>query len=183
MGCVHHSQKKEGGVVKGFECRCPFHRLNAKSDCKKSLPFDTNEVDEEVALLAAYWWCNQALYHARQRLHLDCLRHVMEIPVFPLALLVAEQIQGPAPLKENVKTDQELDAEEKAARAGCAAAPMGRGHVAGRRGGRGRGRARGRARGQAQQQDSSEMGSASGSQSPKHAEEDSSEMGAASESD
>ena len=134
-GCFDIARKRQAGKPDSYEARCPFHRLNAKSGCRKTFEI-AHPGDEEVVLNALKWWCNEAKVWTHQRDHLDALDEPLAVPLFDAAALEAGRIEGPAPLRSEVKTDVQLDAEA-AARA-LALRARARGRAGAGRGGRGR---------------------------------------------
>ena len=129
-----------------WECRCPFHKKSKDTMCKRTIEFTENTKDH--ALIAARWWCNQALFHTRQKTHRKCFDQILGVPYNPLDVLIAERINEKpvqAPL-----TDAELDMRERRGRRrdqGRSRGTASNARARGRR--RGRGRGRGRSRGTA----------------------------------
>ena len=122
---------KPGGA---WQARCPFHRLNRKTGCKKSLGV-AGMSSAEIQLRLKHWCCQVALFD-RQRHHRSFDVAVGFCP--PQAVVEAlrrPEIDIPA---VPVPTDEELDRAEAAARGAVIEPGRGRG----RGGGRGRGRGR-----------------------------------------
>ena len=184
-GCFEIARKRVEGAERSFEIRCPFHRMNKKTRCVKTIEYKPD--DEDHVLAVAYWWCNQAKLYDTQKMHRGCFKNLWEVPYHPLEVLQRDQItEAPAGY---VETDAEVQARlavERAqqnvasAQAKRRGRPRRKGDGQGSRGGRGRGKgggrgsaepapdssARGGARGSAElAADLSEMGSASSSSS------------------
>ena len=140
-GCFEIARKRVDGLESAFECRCKLHRLNETTDCKRTIGF--TEESESHVLCVAKWWCNQALFHRKQYDHRTCFNSIWEVPHYPEDILVAGMItQAPTGY---IKTDEEIDAEDRAQRAQGRARGSGGGKGRGRRGpGRGGGEGRGR---------------------------------------
>ena len=138
--------------VKGaFECRCPFHKLSQKTDCKKT--FSYTDESEEIVLASLRHWANTARNFNRQRHHMSSMRTCFDVPFQSYDVLLAAQIpEADKPAPGTVKTDKELDQEEEEQqqlRARGRWQGKGRGQQRQERGpdGRARGRGRGQARG------------------------------------
>lgn len=102
-----------------WQARCPFHRLNEKTACTKSIALKDPGSKDSCRLLLMTW-CLQYSAYSRKRDHGALqLRAVEVLPLEVLNSRLAEVPQAP-PARE-VKTDVELDAEEAAA----AVAPSG----------------------------------------------------------
>lgn len=130
---VKQPSEKSGRKFGGVEARCPFHKKNSRTDCKKYLQLrsaDPEEFGKCVRALKA--WCNSATSYNRQRFH---LQHHVSIDAAPAEEVVAAGCVADGPA-EAVKGDDELDAEADA----LAAAPVAAGSVAPKAKGRGRGR-------------------------------------------
>ena len=158
-GCCRITPKTSAsGDQIGWQARCPFHRLNKKSECKKV--FRIEGIGPEAKWQCAQrikWWLARHADFKFQRTHMqyDAPFEDCPVPDFLDAVKPEE-----APVKGTIKTDVELDAEEAALEALAGpmlvaadvhdvapppppeALPRGRG-----RGGKGRGRGRAKARG------------------------------------
>ena len=129
------------------EARCRLHRLNASSNCKKTLKYTADT--EDHCLAAMKWWLNEGVHHTRQRTHIRLFEELWEVPYLPEDVLLAQQItQVPEATKTDIQLDQEAKAAANAAakaRATAAKAKAkakrGRGS-GGEHAGRGRGRGR-----------------------------------------
>ena len=152
-GCFVIARKRVAGQEKALECRCKFHAKNKKTSCKKTITY--SEDNEQHALSAARWWCNQALDMNTQKDHLELFNDLLEVPFYPYDVLLQGQITTPPVGK--VKTDIELHAEMAAQQRQPKRGRGKQGEGRGRQRGRGRGR-RGRAAA-SQPSDTSEMGS------------------------
>ena len=130
-------KRSDGGS--GYQARCPFHKKNKSSGCKRffNFPVDLTKEDTIAMIRRMKWWCLIAHDHVRQRTHLLAELEDAEIPGDELleAMALVDEPVG-------VLTDIELDALDKpVARGrgrGRAGRSVGRG---GRRGGGGRGHA------------------------------------------
>ena len=143
---VKQPSEKAGRKFGGVEARCPFHKKNNRTDCKKYLQLRSADPEEfSKCVRALKMWCNSAPRYNRQRLH---LQHHVSIDAAPAEEVVAAGciVVGPAGA---VQGDDVLDAEAGAVADGGAPAPA----VAPKAKGRGRGKAkavakrRGRGRG------------------------------------
>jgi len=143
---VKQPSEKAGRKFGGVEARCPFHKKNNRTDCKKYLQLRSADPEEfSKCVRALKMWCNSASRYNRQRLH---LQHHVSIDAAPAEEVVAAGciVVGPAGA---VQGDDVLDAEAGAVADGGAPAPA----VAPKAKGRGRGKAkavakrRGRGRG------------------------------------
>ena len=116
------------GRFGGWEARCPFHKLNDKSGCKRFLRITgPSPQDQTNTLRRLLYWCSVAQEYNRQRLHLGFLPPLEECP--PVALIMSRKITDKP---QSVKTDDALDAEEAGGAAPIGAAgrqmrPAGRG--------------------------------------------------------
>ena len=109
-GCFTIARKRVSGQERAFECRCPFHRKNGTTNCKKTISY--SQGNAEHALAAARWWCNQSLKTTTQFDHLKMFEDLMEVPFLPYDLLLEGQIvQAPV---GHVKTDVEIATEIRA---------------------------------------------------------------------
>ncbi|CAE7694010.1 unnamed protein product [Symbiodinium sp. KB8] len=123
-GCFRITPKQPGPtrLHGGFEARCPFHRKNDKTECKRFLSLRDSSIEErEKTLRALRAWCNAAPLYDRQRGH---LHHFVSADTAPAdEVLVAGRIADPPAAKP--ATDVELDAiaaaAADAARAGAGA--------------------------------------------------------------
>ena len=148
-GACEIARKRQAGKPDSWEARCCYHRLNDRTGCVKTIV--TSPGDDDHILTALKWWLNEAKNHTRQRHHLLALEGVLQVPAMDDAVLAAQIIPGPRLVRNTVKTDQQLDAEEAVALAAVGALGPAAGRARGRagrgrrgRGGRGAGRARGR---------------------------------------
>ena len=92
-----------------FEARCPYHRKNEGTGCKKSVSAPTASAEANRATCQKLMHlCNQAKKVRRQRHHLGV---VLE-PVPPLAVVRAQQIPLEDEPTVRVCTDRQLDLEE-----------------------------------------------------------------------
>ena len=132
-GCFTLSFKRKKGVewpIK-MQASCPFHRKNAKTGCKKTLPRDRSlrpgdQADIAQARRDLKWWCNQAKTHGRQQTHLWAgSEHSIPILVSEEALLAGRIDVAPEP--GSVKHDVQLDEEEALFAAKAASADAGPG--------------------------------------------------------
>ncbi len=73
-GAFRLTAKQAGGTngeFGGYQARCPFHRKNASTDCKRYLRLKDGSREERLLVLRQLmWWCTMAPQHIRQRLHL-----------------------------------------------------------------------------------------------------------------
>ncbi len=131
------------GAYGGLQATCPFHRLNARSGCKKFVTIRGPSVeDKSAALRVLLQWCVEAPNYSRQRYHMAVPLAPESAPpwAFLLSRRIDDEPRGP------VQTDAELDAAEAAEVVGAEAGdvvPLPRGGGKGR-GGRRRDRGRGR---------------------------------------
>eukprot|EP00971_Amphidinium_carterae_P352655 6492690-Amphidinium_carterae.2 len=90
----------------GFECKCPWHRLNDNSDCKKlfSVRGPTHE-DKQVAMRALKTWAITAKQHSRQRHHLADFAGMLPLEN---EALEARRIDE-RPLRKDIVPDTQLD--------------------------------------------------------------------------
>ena len=119
----------------GLQARCPFHRKNSKTDCKK---FFRVESDEKVAWKRLFWWCISHTDHVRQRDHVSYDAPIEDCGIDDF-IDAARIDEGPA---EEVKTDVQLDRALARGSRG-----RGRGRDGGGRCGRGLAKGRGKAHG------------------------------------
>ena len=160
-----------------FEARCPFHKKNEKTDCKKTLSFDPSKGQTEAeAQNALHWGCNQAKSYEYQRDHLMPGKRLEHFPQLPYSVLLQDQItQKPDP--KDVVSDVQLDSLrcERARGGRGGSSSRGRGHANSSKGqGRGaavkaaakvKGRGRGQRRDQAPEADAAEPDESSSSPS------------------
>ena len=107
-GCFTIARKKISDVESAFECRCPFHMLNAGTGCKRTIHY--SEETEEHCLMVAKWWCNQAKLYRKQVYHRGCFVDVLEVPYQPDCVLEEGKIiEAP---DGHVKTDVDIDLED-----------------------------------------------------------------------
>ena len=149
---VRRTRKTDSGIGVAYEARCPFHRKNATTGCKKTFVVEPDATPDDIALItnALKWWCNVALDWRTQRDHRKSMETPFDVPLFEEAVLVGGQIPGPKPKKEDVRTDVAIlrAMATEAAEAAGAVRARARGRGQGRaQGGRARGGARGRGRG------------------------------------
>eukprot|EP00972_Heterocapsa_arctica_P016728 2467428-Heterocapsa_arctica.AAC.1 len=98
---------RQAGPHGGYQVRCPFHRLNAKSECKKYLRIAGPGIeDKRITIRRLMWWCTMAKDFDRQRLHLNQPLPPEQCPSFPY--LRAKNVSD-KPLPGSVRTDVELD--------------------------------------------------------------------------
>ena len=129
-GCFRITPKQPSKSRKhgGFEARCPFHRRNDVTECKKYIALKGNSVqDKDRALRALKSWCNSAKDYNRQRAH---VHHFICAETAPSDEILQAGVIADAPAVRP-RTDVELDEE--------AARPADPGHGAGSSRGRGRG--------------------------------------------
>lgn len=102
-------EERSTGTVYAWEAGCPFHRKNARTDCKKTVSFRQLS-ESEAVILALKGWCNEALSVDRQWKHvgLPAIRGCHP----PERLLDAAMISE-RPF-ERPSTDEELDRQEAA---------------------------------------------------------------------
>ena len=116
-----------------FEARCPWHRKNNRSGCKKYARLYNNDPEHVASvLLALKWWCVQANTVSRQSHHVGIPVDVATCPVEHIvdAGFISEPPVEPPP------ADDDVDGIMPPA----AARPTGHGRGGGRNRGRGRGR-------------------------------------------
>ena len=152
-GCFTFTMRPDG---KAWVVRCPFHRLNAQTECKLQIGFELAMKDRARHQL--YMWCNAANRFNRKREHAEFGLVVRSLEPLAFPILVAQRIDD-RPVC-HVLTDLELDALDKRGAGSHEEQPQAA-------------------------VDSSEMGSASSSASHGHEEQpqaasDLSEMGSAS---
>lgn len=108
-----------------LEARCPYHRKNDKTDCKKTMACQgTSRRDQEVTMLRLKLWCNSAKNHVTQRSHMSYHPSASDVLVDIKAITVMVEAQklAIAPDAGYVKTDVQIHEEESRAKAAEAAA-------------------------------------------------------------
>ena len=84
-GCFVIARKKQKGKPDSFEARCPFHKKNQKTKCKKtfSLRFGMEgSAMEDIILNALKHWCNAAQEFEYQTDHVGYLPEPWGVPIF-----------------------------------------------------------------------------------------------------
>ena len=110
-GPFRFTMKHKGGRF-SWQCTCPFHRLSAKTACKKTmrLTLGTSSFEAEADRVHGMLqhWANQAVKYSRQRHHvaLD-----VDADSMPSDDVVRAQAIEDAP-RHRVQTDKELDGGE-----------------------------------------------------------------------
>jgi hypothetical protein len=108
-GCFRMTAKQPGGFggrFGGYQARCPFHRKNDKTDCKRFLMLrDDSRAERLLTLRRLIWWCSIAPFCDRQRDHLVQALPYESVPSYDhlRATIITEK-------PTRAQTDQELDA-------------------------------------------------------------------------
>ena len=70
FGCFTVTPEASGGKHGGFRVRCPWHRKNAKTDCKRWFRVKGPELSDKIMTARCIMsWCNDAFLFGRQRNH------------------------------------------------------------------------------------------------------------------
>lgn len=95
-----------------WQAKCPYHRLNAKTDCTQSLAIARGTQDAiDQAKLMLMNWCVQGATCTRKREHAALRARALDCE--PLGVVTAKREALPAPPpRHTLKTDAQLDAEE-----------------------------------------------------------------------
>ena len=94
----------------GYQATCPFHRRNQKTGCKRFFRIMASTQQAKLQCLkAALYWCGTYHSHTRQRHHVRA-----PLPaVLPAYNVIKHwKVEG-RPARRDIKTDEELDAEEE----------------------------------------------------------------------
>ena len=108
LGPFRYTMKHKDGRF-SWQCRCPFHRKNKKSSCRKTITLQLGtlsfESESDRVLCMLQHWANQAQKYVRQRHHVGFDIDDGSVP--PIDVLKAQAILHEP--RERPLTDVELD--------------------------------------------------------------------------
>eukprot|EP00971_Amphidinium_carterae_P341652 6480569-Amphidinium_carterae.1 len=101
--------KKKQGLYIGYQASCPYHALNDKTGCKKTVGFSATatRAEQKLVLQGLLHWCIMGPEHTHQRHHRPLAIDYTALPPYPLLHSLRNQLPKP-PAK--VLNDDELDA-------------------------------------------------------------------------
>jgi hypothetical protein len=126
-GIFRLSMKKASAQSRfgGLQAECPLHRKNGKTRCKKLWPLAGNdEASFKEARRCLMFWCLRGLVLNRQRDHISIKFEASTVPADVALEAVHEEPARP------VRTDVELDAEERQERQSAEQAELADGSAA-----------------------------------------------------
>ena len=125
-----------GGTFGGWQIRCPFHRKNDRTECKRWFGLEgVSEEDKQIATRRMLFWAVRAVGHDRQWEHMQ--DDVDEPPEMNVVMALKDAVDDRPPVRPS--TDIELDAALAGGKGDEGALGRGRGRRGGGRGRRGRG--------------------------------------------
>jgi hypothetical protein len=109
-GAFNFNPEASGGKYGGFRIRCPFHKLNQTSDCKKWIRvLGPTDADKEICVRRMMLWCVKHTEYNRQRHHVAWDPPILDSELPDLQSLKARRVLE-APARGSVTTDVELNA-------------------------------------------------------------------------
>ena len=97
---------RHGLVLVGYQARCPWHRLNQLTDCKKAFGLVRTQESRSDILQRLFHWCTLALEKPRQSHHMQEACPLALCP--PMEVIRARRLEE-GPERGLVYTDAELD--------------------------------------------------------------------------